>query len=238
MKRARPSRIRPELDSAAARARRRRRGECKILTLPGATDTIAHPCVRGPPECVTSMEITDTAIPGVKILVPKKFGDQRGFFSETYNRQQLAKAGIDLTFVQDNHSLSAQRGVIRGLHFQVPPFAQDKLVRVIRGRIFDAAVDLRRSSPTFGKHVAVELSAENWKQMLVPIGFAHGFVTLEPNTEVLYKVTNYYSPAHDRGVLWNDPGLGIAWPIAPHEAILSDKDKAQPRFADLGPVFA
>lgn len=184
------------------------------------------------------MEVTPAAIPDVKLITPKKFGDHRGFFSETYNRKTLEAAGIRLDFVQDNHSLSAQRGVVRGLHFQLPPFAQDKLLRVVRGRVFDVAVDLRRSSKTYGKHVAVELSAENWTQILVPIGFAHGFVTLEPNTEVIYKVTNYYSPQHDRGVLWNDPALGIRWPIAAGEAILSDKDKAQPRLADLPEGFA
>lgn len=183
------------------------------------------------------MDITETAIPAVKVLTPKKFGDHRGFFSETYNRERLEQAGIRLDFVQDNHSLSAQKGVVRGLHFQLPPFAQDKLLRVTRGRVLDVAVDLRRSSPTYGKHVAVELSAENWKQILVPIGFAHGFVTLEPNTEVIYKVTNYYAPTHDRGLLWNDPALAIAWPIGPAEAILSDKDKAQPRLADLPSAF-
>ena len=183
------------------------------------------------------MEITETAIPAVKVLTPKKFGDHRGFFSETYNRERLEKAGIRLDFVQDNHSLSAQRGVIRGLHFQLPPYAQDKLVRVTRGRILDVAVDLRRSSPTYGQHVAVEISAENWKQILVPVGFAHGFVTLEPDTEVIYKVTRYYAPTHDRGLLWNDPALGIKWPVNPAEAILSDKDKAQPRLADLPSAF-
>lgn len=183
------------------------------------------------------MEVTETAIPAVKVLTPKKFGDHRGFFSETYNRERLEEAGIHLDFVQDNHSLSAQKGVVRGLHFQLPPFAQDKLLRVTRGRILDVAVDLRRSSPTYGKHVTVELSAENWKQILVPIGFAHGFVTLEPNTEVIYKVTSYYAPTHDRGLLWNDPALGIAWPISAGEAILSDKDKAQPRLADLPSAF-
>src|SRR5258705_75276 len=144
------------------------------------------------------MEVTPTAIADVKRLKPKKFGDHRGFFSETYNKQTLAKAGITLDFVQDNHSLSAQRGVVRGLHFQLPPFGQDKLLRVVRGRVFDVAVDLRRSSPTFGKHVTAELSADNWTQILVPIGFAHGFVTLEENTEVIYKVTSYYAPTHDR----------------------------------------
>ena len=183
------------------------------------------------------MEVTPTAIPDVKLLKPKKFGDHRGFFSETYNKQTLGKAGINLDFVQDNHSLSAQRGVVRGLHFQLPPFGQDKLLRVVRGRVFDVAVDLRRSSPTYGKHVTAELSADNWTQILVPIGFAHGFVTLEENTEVIYKVTNYYAPTHDRGIIWNDPALGIKWPIGAAEAILSDKDKVLPKFADVGNVF-
>lgn len=184
------------------------------------------------------MDVIPTAIPDVKVLVPKKFGDHRGFFSETFNRKRLADAGIDLDFVQDNHSLSGQRGVVRGLHFQIPPFAQDKLVRVVKGRIYDVAVDIRRSSPTYGRHVGVELSAENWKQLFVPAGFAHGFVTLDPDTEVIYKVTNYYAPAHDRGLIWNDPDLRIDWPITPAEAILSDKDKVLPRFADLNSVFA
>ena len=183
------------------------------------------------------MQLIDTEIPDVKMITPKKFGDHRGFFSETYSRQAMAEAGIDLEFVQDNHSLSAQKGVVRGLHFQIPPFAQDKLVRVIRGAVFDVAVDLRRGSPTFAKHVTAVLSAEKWNQMLIPIGFAHGFVTLAPDTEVIYKVTNYYAPDHDRGVLWNDPDLGVEWPIAPDEAILSDKDKTQPGFAELKNLF-
>jgi dTDP-4-dehydrorhamnose 3,5-epimerase len=143
-----------------------------------------------------------------------------------------------MEFVQDNHSLSVEKGVVRGLHFQLPPFAQDKLVRVVRGRILDVAVDIRRSSPTFGQHVAVEISAESWNQILVPAGFAHGFVTLEANTEVIYKVTNYYAPQCDRGILWNDPALGINWPIAAGEAILSDKDKKQPLMADAPDLFA
>ena len=180
------------------------------------------------------MQITKTALDGVVILSPKKFGDSRGFFSETYNRKTLAEIGIDLEFVQDNHSLSAEVGVVRGLHFQSPPFAQDKLVRVVKGRILDVAVDLRRSSPTFKQHVAVELSDQAWNQLLVPIGFAHGFVTLEPNTEVIYKVTNYYSPANDLGIRWNDPSLGINWPVAPDQAVLSAKDAALPFLDQVG----
>lgn len=183
------------------------------------------------------MTIEDAEIPAVKIIAPKKFGDHRGFFSEVYNRQNFEKAGFDLVFVQDNHSFSADLGTIRGLHFQAPPFAQDKLVRVTRGRVLDVAVDLRRSSPTFGRHVSVELSAQNWRQLLVPIGFAHGFCTLEPDTEVLYKVTNFYSAAHDFGLAFDDPALGIPWGVDVAKMILSDKDRRHPRLEDLSFVF-
>jgi dTDP-4-dehydrorhamnose 3,5-epimerase len=183
------------------------------------------------------VDVRSTDIPDVKILKPRKYGDHRGFFSETYNKKALAESGIILDFVQDNHSLSAEKGVVRGLHFQTPPFAQDKLVHVIRGSILDVAVDLRKGSPTFGKHVMAVISAEEWNQILVPIGFAHGFCTLEPNTEVIYKVTNYYAPDHDRGLYWNDPQLGIHWPVTDQEAILSDKDKRQPRFSELREFF-
>ena len=154
------------------------------------------------------MEVVGTAIPEVKVITPKKFGDQRGFFSETYNRRDWVEAGINLTFVQDNHSYSAEQGTVRGLHYQIPPMAQDKLVRVAHGAIFDVAVDLRKGSPTFGQHVSEVISAENWKQVLVPIGFAHGYVTLEPDTEVLYKTTDFYSPEHDRGIIWCDQDIG------------------------------
>jgi dTDP-4-dehydrorhamnose 3,5-epimerase len=187
---------------------------------------------------MSSILVEATAIPDVKIITPKKFGDHRGFFSEVYNRQAFAEAGIALDFIQDNHSLSAQVGTLRGLHFQSAPFAQDKLVRVPRGRILDVAVDIRKSSPTFGRHVAVELSAGNWRQLLVPIGFAHGFVTLEPDTEVMYKVTNYYSAANDLGLAWDDPDLAIAWPLPPGGAVLSDKDRKHPRLRDLPTIFA
>ena len=184
------------------------------------------------------MQVTESAIPAVKILTPKKHGDHRGFFSEIYSRKALRDlAGMDLEFVQDNHSLSAEQGVLRGLHYQMPPMAQDKLIRVARGAILDVAVDIRRGSPTFGKHVKEVISAENWKQILVPIGFAHGFVTLEPNTEVVYKVSNYYSPAHDRGILWNDPALGIDWGISAAAAILSEKDRKHPTLADAKDLF-
>jgi len=176
-------------------------------------------------------------IPEVKLLSPKKHGDQRGFFSETYHRQALLDAGIDIDFVQDNHAYSAQPGTLRGLHFQTPPFAQHKLVRVVRGAIFDVAVDLRRNSPTYGQHVSAVISAEAWNQILVPVGFAHGLLTLEPDTEVLYKVSAHYAPEHDKGLLWDDPALGIAWPLEGMDPLLSEKDRAQPRLADLPAYF-
>ena len=179
------------------------------------------------------LSVEETAIPAVKIVTPKKFGDHRGFFSETWNRAAFAEAGLDLDFVQDNQSLSAPVGTLRGLHFQSPPFAQDKLVRVTRGRILDVAVDIRASSPTFGKHVAVELSVENWKQLLVPVGFAHGFVTLEPDTEVLYKVTAPYAPQNDRGLAFDDPALGIDWRLPLSGLTLSDKDRKHPCLAEM-----
>ena len=183
------------------------------------------------------MDIEALAIPDVKLIRPKRFGDARGFFSEVYSRASLAAAGIATEFVQDNHSRSATIGTIRGLHFQTAPFGQDKLVRVTKGRILDVAVDLRRGSPTYGRHVSAELSAENWTQILVPIGFAHGFCTLEPDTEVLYKVSNVYAPANDGGVIWNDPDLGIEWPVNAAVAVLSDKDAKLPRLRDLTPLF-
>jgi dTDP-4-dehydrorhamnose 3,5-epimerase len=185
-----------------------------------------------------ALEITPLSIPDVRLITPKKFGDHRGFFSETYNAKALAEAGIDLDFVQDNHSLSAEVGTMRGLHFQTPPFAQDKLVRVIRGAILDVAVDLRRSSPTFGQHVSAEISAENWTQILVPKGFAHGFMTIAPDTEVIYKVTDYYAPDNDAGILWDDPALGIDWPVPASGAVLSDKDRVQPKLAEIETPFA
>jgi dTDP-4-dehydrorhamnose 3,5-epimerase len=187
---------------------------------------------------MSKLTVEATAIPDVKIVTPAKFGDHRGFFSEVYNRASFAEAGIKLDFVQDNHSLSAQVGTLRGLHFQSPPFAQDKLVRVARGRILDVAVDIRRNSPTFGQHVAVELSAANWRQLLAPVGFAHGFITLEPNTEVMYKVTDYYSAPNDLGLAWDDPELAIAWPVPPEGATLSDKDRKHPRLRDLPALFS
>lgn len=182
-----------------------------------------------------SIAVTPLAIEGLLLIEPRRLGDERGYFAETFKSSVLAEHGFTADFVQDNQSLSAQKGVVRGLHFQLPPFAQDKLVRVLKGAILDVAVDIRRDSPTFGHHVAVELSAANFRQLLVPKGFAHGFCTLEPDTEVAYKVTNYYSPECDRGILWNDPALGIQWPVAEDQAILSDKDRRAPKLADMQP---
>ena len=180
-----------------------------------------------------SLDVQSLAIADIKIISPKRHGDSRGFFSETYNKKSFSEAGISLDFVQDNHSLSEQAGTLRGLHYQSHPFAQDKLIRVVRGRILDVAVDIRQGSPTFGKWVAAEISADKWNQILVPIGFAHGILTLEPNTELLYKVTNYYAPQHDFGIRWDDPHLKIDWPFPPDQIILSDKDKKQPYFDDV-----
>lgn len=178
------------------------------------------------------MKLTQTSIPDVVILEPTVFGDARGFFIESYNKLLLEKnLGYPIDFVQDNHSLSAEKGTIRGLHFQTAPMAQLKLVRVVAGAILDVVVDIRKNSPTLGKWVAQELTAANKKQLLIPRGFAHAFCTLEPNTEVLYKTDNYYSRAHDRGILWNDPALNIAWPTA--SPILSEKDKTLPLFSKI-----
>lgn len=182
------------------------------------------------------MIVEPLAIPEVKLIVPQRHGDARGFFSETYNRRALAAAGIEADFVQDNHSFSVEKGVVRGLHFQIAPHAQGKLVRVTRGSVFDVAVDIRSGSPTYGRHVSAILSAENWRQLWIPPGFAHGFCTLEKGTEFLYKVTGYYSPECDRGLAWDDPALAIAWPVEPDKAILSDKDRWHPLLKDM-PVY-
>lgn len=182
------------------------------------------------------MKVEKLAIEDVLLLTPPKFGDARGFFSETYNRATLTENGLEPEFVQDNHSHSRDRGVLRGLHFQLPPFAQDKLVRVTRGSIFDVAVDIRKNSPTYGQHVSTILSHENWTQIWVPKGFAHGFVTLENDTEVQYKVTNLYSPEHDRGMAWDDPDIGIDWPVDRDDIKLSDKDKVHPGLSEFTPI--
>lgn len=178
------------------------------------------------------MDIRDIGLGGVLEIVPPRHSDERGFFSETYNAEILARHGIDLVFMQDNHSLSIHAGVVRGLHYQLPPHAQDKLIRVARGRIFDVAVDLRRSSPTFGQWAGLELSAERGNQLLVPRGFGHGFVTLEPSTEVIYKVTSGYAPAADRSIRFDDPSIGIEWPRPGVPFTLSDKDRSAPLLAD------
>ncbi len=183
------------------------------------------------------MQITPTEIPAVVEITPKKFGDHRGFFSEVFKRSALRDANIAIDFVQDNHSMSQAVGVVRGLHYQKPPYAQAKLIRVVRGAIFDVAVDIRQASPTFGEHVSRILSADNWKQLLIPAGFAHGFATLEPDTEVLYKVNAPYAPDHEAGILWNDPALGINWPVDDSTVTLSDKDKVYPTLADAERVF-
>ena len=174
------------------------------------------------------MQIVETEIADVKLIKPVRHMDSRGFFSEVFKESALRDLGIDIDFVQDNHSLSANKGVVRGLHFQIPPFAQAKLLRVTAGSIFDVAVDIRWGSPSFGHHVAAVLSASDWNQIFIPEGFAHGYCTLEPDTEVIYKVSAYYSAEHDRGLLWNDPALGIAWPIPADEALTSDKDRKHP----------
>jgi dTDP-4-dehydrorhamnose 3,5-epimerase len=182
------------------------------------------------------LTITPSSIKAVKIITPKLFRDARGVFRETYNRERFFENGISLDFVQDNQSCSFAAGTIRGLHFQSSPAAQDKLIRVLRGSILDVAVDLRRSSPTYGKWVATKLSAHDGQQKLVPIGFAHGFCTLEPDTHVLYKVTAYYSPENDLGIVWDDPDLAIDWPVQPGKAVLSEKDARLPHFKSL-PVY-
>ncbi|HEY6631024.1 MAG TPA: dTDP-4-dehydrorhamnose 3,5-epimerase [Rhizobiaceae bacterium] len=178
------------------------------------------------------LEVRQLELAGVYEITPRRFGDDRGFFSETYSAAALAAAGIDLVFIQDNHSLSRRTGVLRGLHYQLAPFAQDKLVRVVRGAILDVAVDIRKSSPTFGRWLSLEVSAEKWNQILVPKGFAHGFVTLVPDTEVVYKVTERYAPDHDRSIRFDDPAIGVDWRISSAEITLSDKDRNAPLFAD------
>ena len=183
------------------------------------------------------LTVNPMAIPDVKLITPKRFGDDRGFFSETYNRARFAEAGIDIDFIQDNHSSSSLVGTVRGLHYQSPPFAQTKLVRVLRGEIIDIAVDVRKGSPTFGKSVRAKLSAENGMQILVPKGFLHGFATLVPNTEIAYKVDNYYSAECDGSVAWNDPDLDLDWGIDTSAAIVSEKDAFAPVFSEFQSPF-
>ena len=179
------------------------------------------------------MKFERLAIPDVLLFSPARHGDARGFFSETWTARAMQEAGIDLAFVQDNHSMSQARGVLRGLHCQLDPHAQGKLVRVVKGAVWDVAVDARHGSPSFGRHVAAELSAANWQQLWIPPGFLHGFVTLEPDTEFVYKTTGYYDKASERAVIWNDPDLAIPWPLPVDEVQLSDKDKVALGWAEM-----
>lgn len=183
------------------------------------------------------MQVTETKLSGVLILEPRRFGDDRGWFSEVYNRDTLAKHGVTLEFVQDNHSMSADVGTVRGLHYQSPPHAQDKLVRCGAGVVWDVAVDVRVGSPTYGEWIGVELSAENGKQLLIPAGFLHGFSTRAPHSELLYKCSDVYAPECDGSVLWNDPDLGIDWGVDAGAAILSDKDRNAVTFAEFQSPF-
>jgi dTDP-4-dehydrorhamnose 3,5-epimerase len=184
------------------------------------------------------MKVERLAVPEVLLITPPQYGDSRGFFSETFNAKKLlAETGIDGSFVQDNHSLSRQRGVVRGLHCQRAPHIQGKLIRCVRGAIWDVAVDARVGSPTFGQWAAAELSAENWQQVWIPGGFLHAFCTLVPDTEVIYKVTGDYDKASEAGVIWNDPDLALPWPVPADEVVLSDKDQQLPRLKDAGTLF-
>ncbi len=183
------------------------------------------------------MQVDTFDIEGPLLLTPPRHGDARGFFSEVFRQDAFEGAAGPVRFVQDNHSVSAARGVLRGLHFQRPPFAQGKLVRVARGAVLDVAVDAREGSPTYGRHLTVELSADNWRQLWVPPGFLHGFCTLTEETEFLYKVTAFYSAPHDAAAAFDDPDIGVRWPF-PREALtLSDRDRAAPRLRDLAPIF-
>ena len=183
------------------------------------------------------MQFERLDIPDVILITPKKFGDERGYFMESFRRSLFEEAVGNFDFVQDNQSLSADAGTIRGLHFQLEPKAQGKLVSCVTGAILDVAVDIRTGSPTYGHHVTAELTPDNGQMLWVPAGFAHGFCTLEANTKVSYKVTEYYSPEHDRGLAYDDPEIGINWPIASGKAVLSAKDRRQPALAELGAVF-
>jgi dTDP-4-dehydrorhamnose 3,5-epimerase len=183
------------------------------------------------------MQTIDTELAGVKIVVPRRFGDARGDLAEVWNAADFAAVGIDARFIQDNHIRNPRRGTVRGLHYELPPAAQGKLVRVTRGALFDVVVDIRRGSPSFGRHFHSALSAENGRQIWIPPGFAHGCCTLEDDTEVHYRMTEYYRPALERGIAWNDPDIMIAWPVRAEEAILSERDRAMPRFAAQPDLF-
>lgn len=184
-----------------------------------------------------AVTIEPLELPDCLVVTSKRFGDERGYFTETYNQADFKRAGIDAEFVQDNQSLSAVRGTVRGLHFQTPPYAQAKLLRVLRGAVLDVAVDIRVGSPTFGRHVTMKLDAQAPTQIFIPEGFAHGFCTLDDDTEVLYKVTAPYAPSHDRGLLWNDPDLSIAWPVEEKAVVISYKDTVFPRLSELPEYF-
>jgi dTDP-4-dehydrorhamnose 3,5-epimerase len=183
------------------------------------------------------MDIVKFDIPDVKLIRAKRFEDVRGHFSETWSDRAFRAEIANVTFVQDNQSMSASKGTLRGLHFQKPPFAQGKLIRVVRGSILDVAVDIRKGSPAYGQHVAVKIDATEGSQLWVPAGFLHGFCTLEDETEVLYKATSYFSSGHDAGVCWNDPELAINWPVDAATVVLSEKDQRLPRLRDLPDFF-
>jgi dTDP-4-dehydrorhamnose 3,5-epimerase len=183
------------------------------------------------------MQVERLAIPEVMLLTPKRHGDERGWLSEVYSRKAMAQAGLECEFVQDNQAYSPTRGTLRGLHFQIPPQAIAKLVRVIRGAVFDVAVDVRAGSPTFGRWVAAELTSESGSMMYVPRGFAHAYCTLLADTEVLYKLDGYYTPDCERGVLWNDPAIGIDWPIPEAELIINARDRALPPLSQFPPTL-
>lgn len=182
------------------------------------------------------MLIEETGLEGLKIFTPRRFSDVRGFFSESWNRRQFAELGLHFDFVQDNHSVSAQANTVRGLHFQIPPHAQTKLVRCGRGHLFDVAVDIRRGSPTYGRWFGIDLTFENGRQLLIPAGFMHGFVTRAPDTEIIYKCTDYYTPSADSAVRYDDPEIGIDWGLT-GAPVLSDKDAAAPLLRDLVTPF-
>lgn len=183
------------------------------------------------------MQFLKTKLEGVFLIKPQVFQDERGFFLESYSQKEFQKQGIEANFVQDNHSKSVKKGVLRGLHFQNPPYAQAKLVRVIKGSVYDVILDLRKNSPTFGQWEGFTLSADNFEMLYIPKGFAHGFCTLEDNTEFLYKADEFYMPESESGIIWNDPDLKIDWPISEAEIILKDRDKNWPRFKDFNSLF-
>jgi dTDP-4-dehydrorhamnose 3,5-epimerase len=183
------------------------------------------------------LEVRPLLIADVKLIVPKRHGDSRGYFVETWNRRAFREAGIDADFCQDNLARSSQKNIVRGLHFQTPPYAQTKFVSVLEGRIFDVVVDIRKSSPSFGRHVTIELTADGGEMLLVPKGFAHGYATLTADTTVFYKVDAHYAPANDAGILWSDAALGIAWPVSAKDAILSAKDTKLPALSAITSPF-